>query len=190
MTARFRAALLLSVLIGLTPLVTGCGLAGSIEHTTSNGPRVPAAANTGETQGTIPAAAAEEAAPSRPSVTAQQAITRYAALYINWTYRTLAARDAQLAAIAVSDARRAELQAAAQVKRDSTLKRGHIYNHGTVVAVSQAIGGPQGEYVVVTREQTGGDQEYAGLQAAFHVTLATVQAVTGGWGVSEWRPQS
>jgi hypothetical protein len=188
MTARSRAVLLLAVLLGLTPLITGCGLAGGIEHTTSNAASAPAQANPGETQGTIPVVA--ESAPARPSATAQQALTRYAALYINWTYRTLVARDAQLAAIAVSGARAVELQAAAQAKRDFALQRGRIYNRGVVVSVSQAIGGAPDEWVLVTREQTGGNQEYAGLQAAFHVTLATAQAVPGGWAVAEWHPQS
>ncbi len=190
MRARLRAVLLLAALIGITPLATGCGLAGSIAHNSRPPQGTPAATNPGESQGTIPAAAGEEPAPARPAATPQQAIVAYATLYINWTYQTLAAHERTLAAMAVGDARLAERQAVAQTQRDSRIQQGGIYNRGTVVGVSPAAGGSPGEYVVVTREETGGDQEYAGLQAAFHVTLATVQKVTGGWAVVEWQPQS
>jgi hypothetical protein len=189
MRARLRAVLLLAGLIGITPLAAGCGLAGGIERGSR---RVSAApqANPGENQGTIPASAGEAAPPPRPAATPEQAVSAYAALYINWTYRTLPAHETTLAAMAVGDARLAERQAAAQARRNSRIQQGAIYNRGTVVGVSPAAGGNPREYVVVTREETGGDQEYAGLQAAFHVTLATVQAVPGGWAVLEWRPQS
>lgn len=190
MRARLRAVLLLAALIGITPLAAGCGLAGNIERSSRPAQGTPAAANPGESQGTIPASAGEGPAPARPATTPQQAIVAYATLYINWTYQTLAAHERTLAAMAVGDARLAELQAAAQAQRDSRIQQGGIYNRGTVVGVSPAAGGSPGEYMVVTREETGGDQEYAGLQAAFHVTLATVQTVPGGWAVVEWRPQS
>ena len=190
MRARLRAALLLVALIGITPLAAGCGLAGAVERGSRRGSVAPAQANPGESQGTIPASAGEGAPPLRPAATPGQAIAAYAALYINWTYQTLEAHETALAAMAVGDARLAERQAAAQARRDSRIQQGGIYNRGTVVGVSPAAGGSPREYVVVTREETGGDQEYAGLQAAFHVTLATVQAVPGGWAVVEWRPQS
>jgi hypothetical protein len=189
MQARIRAVLLLVALIGIAPLAAGCGLAGGIERSSRRTSATPAQANPGESEGTVPAAA-EAAPPQRPAATAEQALAAFASLYINWTYRTLPAHETTLAAMAVGDARLAEREAAAQARRDSRIQQGGIYNRGTVVAVSPAAGGAPGEYVVVTREETGGDQEYAGLQAAFHVTLATVQAVPGGWAVVEWRPQS
>lgn len=190
MRARIRAVLLLVALIGISPLAAGCGLAGGIERRSRRASVAPAQANPGESEGTVPAAAADAAPPQRPAATAEQALAAFASLYINWTYRTLPAHETTLAAMAVGDARLAEREAAAQARRDSRIQQGGIYNRGTVVAVSPAAGGAPGEYVVVTREETGGDQEYAGLQAAFHVTLATVQAVPGGWAVVEWRPQS
>jgi hypothetical protein len=116
-------------------------------------------------------------------------VERFANQYINWSYATLASDERRLAAESVGEARLVETQAQAQTVRDVPLRRNHIYNRGTVVAVSPANGGTANEWVVVTREQTGGDEEYAGLNAAFHVTLATVQRVSGGWTLSAWRPQ-
>ena len=107
MRARLRAVLLLAGLIGITPLAAGCGLAGGIER----GSRVsvaPAEANPGENQGTIPASAGEGEPPPRPAATPEQAVSVFAALYINWTYRTLPAHETTLAAMAVGDARLAE----------------------------------------------------------------------------------
>ncbi len=191
MTARARLLLSLALLAGITPLLCGCGLAGAIKHhhpQAADSP--PPQANPGEPLGTLPAGTEAEQAPTRPASTPEQAITQFAALYINWTYQTLPTHERALAAIAVGDARLAERQAAAAAQRDRTLQHGHIYNRGSVIAVSRVIGASPGQYAVITREQTGGNQEYAGLQAAFHITLATVAPVTGGWAVEQWQPQA
>jgi hypothetical protein len=190
MTAEARMVLLLTLLIGVSPLLTGCGLAGTLDKQTGPSGGLPAAGNPGEQQGTVPAGESEERAPRSPAGSPGAALERFASLYINWTYSTLAAQERRLAQIAVGEARLAERQAAATAGRDTALRNGRIYNRGTVVAVGPLLGGGPGRYVVVTREETGGDEEYAGLQAAFHVTLATVGAVAGGWVVSEWQPQS
>jgi hypothetical protein len=190
MTARARVVLSLALLTGIAPLLCGCGLAGAINHNARRAAGPPPQANPGEPQGTLPAGAEAEQTPRRPASTPEQAITQFAALYINWTYHALPAHERQLAAIAVGDARLAERQAATTAQRDTTLQQGHIYNQGSVIAVSRVIGGSPGQYAVITREQTGGDEEYAGLQAAFHITLATVAAVRGGWAVEQWQPQS
>lgn len=189
MTATFRSLLILAVLIGLLPLLTGCGLAGGTAGSASTSVAAPEAANPGETQGTVPADA-REPAPVSPASTPQVAIVRFAGLYINWSYHNLAERERQLARMSVGDARQAESQAAASAQRDTALVKGGIYNRGSVITISPVIGGQPGEYGVITREETGGDEEYAGLQAAFHVTLATVQRVDRGWTVREWQPQS
>jgi len=190
MTTRTRVLLSLALLVGIAPLLCGCGFAGAIGHNARRAAGPPAQANPGEPQGMLPAGADAEQAPRRPASTPEQAITQFAALYVNWTYHTLPAHERQLATIAVGDARLAERQAAAAAQRDTTLQQGHIYNQGNVIAVSRVIGGSPGQYAVVTREQTGGDQEYAGLQAAFHITLATVAAVPEGYAVEQWQPQS
>lgn len=188
MTAGQRNALTAAALIGLMGPLSGCGLAGSIGKT-STATQAPPAANPGEPKGTIPPGATS-VQPVNPAASPENAITRFARLYINWSYRNLAAHERQLAHLADGDARLAESQAAASAERDRTLQQGRIYNRGTVISVAAAIGGPPNQYTVVTREETGGNPEYAGLQAAFHVTLATVQHLNAGWVVNEWQPQS
>jgi len=188
MTARHRTALTVTGLIGLVLLLTGCGLAGGIGGTPAT-TQTPEAANPGEQQGTIPPGQ-QTSQPVNPAASPDAAIMRFASLYINWTYRDLAEHERQLAASAVGDARLAESQAGASAERDRDLQQGHIYNRGSVISVAAVIGGAPGQYTVVTREETGGNPEYAGLQAAFHVTFATVQQLRTGWAIREWQPQS
>jgi hypothetical protein len=147
----------------------------------------PQQANPGEREGTTPKQ--RQASPAAPSASPRSAVERFAAAYINWSYRTLAADQQHLAASAVGEARAGELQARQQTERDSALARGRVFNAGRVVAVAQVNGAPADEWVCVTREQTGGEGEFAALAAAYHVTLATVGRVPGGWAVSSWQPE-
>jgi hypothetical protein len=186
MTGRHRTILTVTALLAVTLLLSGCGL---WRKNPPAGAFPPPQANPGEQQGTIPAGQPSSAAVN-PASTPDTAILRFGEFYINWSYRNIAAHERQLAASAVGDARLAESQAAASAERDLDLRQGDIFNRGTVVSVAAAIGGAAEEYTVVTREETGGNPEYAGLQAAFHVTLATVQKLHAGWAVSEWLPQS
>jgi hypothetical protein len=135
------------------------------------------------------APAASLQAPHLLAATPQAALSAYAETYINWSFQTLGSQQLQLAAMSVGAARLSERQAAAASASDSTIARGHIYNSGQVVSVG-ADATRVGGWVVVTREHTGGSEQYQGLPRAYHVTLARLAVVPGGWAVSEWLPQS
>lgn len=187
MRAAARRYLILAVLIGVVPFLSACGLAATNNSASSGGQVSTSPANPGERPGTVPASA-RKAPPSDPASSPQQAVERFATAYINWTFRSLASDQAHLAASAVGEARESEEQARAQTSRDTPLRRAEIYNQGVIVAIAPLRGGSSDEWVIDTREQTGGDSEYSGLQAAFHITLAAVERVQGGWAVSVWRP--
>jgi hypothetical protein len=174
----------LAVVILTAPLLAGCGLARSsppTEHLSARTPTSP-----GEREGIAPAQ--PQSAPVSPAASPRQAVERFAEGYINWSYRTLASDQQRLASSAVGEARASELQARQQTERDTALTRGRVFNSGSVVTAAPASG-TRDVWACVTREQTGGEGEYAALAAAYHVTLATVARVPGGWAVSAWQPE-
>lgn len=122
------------------------------------------------------------------SATPTAALAAFASLYVNWSYRDLAAEQRALAGMSVGAARAAELQAAATSASDSTLGRARIANHGTIVSIAPDRD-LDGAWVLVTREQTSGSGDYEGLPPAYHVTVARVERLTGGYAVREWLPQ-
>lgn len=144
--------------------------------------------NPGEPPAPAPSAPAAQA-PADVQATPAKAITEFAELYVNWTYQNLTAHQRMLATMAVGPARLAEQQAAASSEADTTITHGHIYNSGQVVSIAPDASRP-GAWVLVTHEQTGGDTEYAGLPAAYHVTLAQLAHVPGGFSISQWLPQN
>jgi hypothetical protein len=126
------------------------------------------------------------------AASAVAAIERFAAAYINWSARTVAAQMRALAGQCVGQARTAMALAAAGAAGDYELQRGGVANHGTVEAVAR-LRGHRNEYVVVTRELTTATATgmYEGLRPAWHVTLASVTPTSGGrWVLSGWQPQS
>ena len=128
-------------------------------------------------------------APASVRSTPAGAITQFATLYVNWTWRTLAAHERELAALSVGPARLSEQQAAAAAIGDSTIAQTRVYNSGQIISIARSRTNAK-QWVVVTREQTGGNSQYDGLQASYHVTLAELaQLKNGGWTVSEWLPQ-
>ena len=141
----------------------------------------------------------EPAAPAPPSPSAQapaavqptptKALEAFAQLYVNWSYRTLSANQRTLAGMSVGAARLSERQAAASSQHDTTIARGHIWNGGQVVSIARDLTRADA-WVIVTHEQTGGNTQYEGLPAAYHVTIARLANVPGGYAVEEWLPQS
>jgi hypothetical protein len=146
-----------------------------------------------------PGNAGEPAAPKPPALTAQHptdlqttpagALAAFARLYVNWSYRTLTTSQQTLAAMAVGPARLAEQQAAAATAADSTIARGQVWNHGQIVSIAPDETHPE-LWVIVTREQTGGSNDYQGLPAAYHVTLAQLAHLPHGYAVNQWQPQT
>jgi hypothetical protein len=182
--------------------IAGCGISNPYQHTagstastststptsTASSPAANPAQNPGEPPAPPPPAPASQA-PASVRSTPAGAITQFATLYMNWTWRTLAANERKLAALSVGPARLSEQQAAAAAVGDSTIAQSRVVNSGQIISIAPSRTNPT-QWVVVTREQTGGNSQYDGLQASYHVTLAELaQLKNGGWTVSEWLPQ-
>ena len=144
--------------------------------------------NPGEPPAPAPPAPAAQA-PAGVQPTPAKALAAFSELYTNWTYRTLGSNQRTLAAMSVGAARLAEQQAAASSRADTTITRGHIYNSGQIISIARDLARPD-MWAVVTREQTGGDTQYEGLSATYHVTLAQLARVSSGYAVSQWLPQN
>jgi hypothetical protein len=145
-----------------------------------------------ERGGTLPdaaQAAQKKLVSGAAAVTPQAALERYTNLDINWTAKTVASIQDQLAAMSVGQARAQALQAAASYGNDSTLQSSQVANAGTVVAIAPGQGSAAGWWVIVTRETTTGQGDYAGLPATDHVTDAQVEHTHHGFVVSAWSPQ-
>jgi hypothetical protein len=184
----------------LKGLIAACLLAGAVAVALAGcaNPDAPGAGqrtkpgagvqNAGEPPAPPPAAPTAQS-PADVQPTPAMALALFAGLYVNWSYRTITSRQQTLAAISVGGARLSEQQAAAASRADTTISRGRIWNHGQIVSIAPDIVQP-GAWVIVTREQTGGDSDYEGLPAAYHVTLAQLAQVPRGWAVRQWLPQS
>ena len=61
-----------------------------------------------------------------PQATPRGSILRFARVYANWSYRSLAREQALLASMSVGAARLAERQAAASTRADGTLARARV----------------------------------------------------------------
>jgi hypothetical protein len=144
--------------------------------------------NAGEPPAPAPPTPAAQA-PAEVQPTPVKALAAFAELYVNWTYRTLSTDQRTLAAMSVAAARLAERQAAASSQADTTIARGHIWNSGQILSIAPDRARAN-MWVIVTHEQTGGDTQYEGLPASYHVTLAQLARVPDGYAVSQWLPQS
>lgn len=183
--SRHRPLALLAVSLALALTADGCR-----DPDAEAGTHPPAASpqNPGEPQAPPPPSSPGQP-PAELKPTPTRALAAFAGLYVNWSYQTLAATQRTLAAISIGSARQAEQQAAAASAGDPTIRQGAIHNSGQVLSVAPDLT-TAGLWIIVTREQTGGNTQYEGLPASYHVTLARLARVDGGYAVSEWLPQS
>lgn len=170
-------------------LVSGCGLTDPYSASSSNraAPGTTVTIAAGEHDGPAappPATVGAGAAEASPAA----ALSRYARLYVNWSWATVAADERRLATLSVGQAHAQALAAAARPER--MLARYRVRNEGEVVAIAAGRGVERGRWVVVSDERTSGDGPYEGLPARSHVTWATVQRTGSGWVVSGWYPGS
>jgi len=145
-----------------------------------------------EQGGTIPPAArrAEDGlGAGAASPTPQRALTRFADLYMNWTPQSLRGHQLELAKISIDGARLAAQQSAAQAQGATAVGQNAVSNSGEVVSLSQGSAGASGYWVIVTDEQTRGNDSYRDLPARVHVTYARVRHIAGGWVIAAWEPQ-
>ncbi len=190
-------AVLIAIALG------GCGLTDPYHSSTARTSTTAPVATTSapadwrdpapERGGTIPTQAQAEqhrlaSGAARP--TPQAALTRYAALYLNWDADRVIGLQRQLASISLGQARAQALQAAASASRDPQLTASHLANRGHVVAVAPGQDNAAGEWVIVTSEQTSGEADYQGLPQTLHIIYAQLTSTSRGWVVSEWAPQN
>jgi hypothetical protein len=146
-----------------------------------------------ERGGTIPAparAAQNKLAIGATSRSPEAALERYAELYVNWRAADVSARQRELASISLGQARAQALQAAASAAGDTQLVKSHVANSGTVVAMTRGHGPAAGDWVIVTREQTTGQGDYAELPPTLHVIYAQLTATPKGWVVIRWQAKN
>jgi hypothetical protein len=147
-----------------------------------------------QTTGTYPTAPPPSATTSPATgglgPTPKAALTHFGRLYTNWTAKTVAGQYQSLSRRSVGQAARSLAQTARQARDNSELLRDGVTNRGTIESIAPRRGHPNA-YIIVTRETTGAASgAYDGLTPAYHVTLAQVQQVAGGWTVSAWQLQS
>jgi len=146
-----------------------------------------------ERGGTIPAtaqSAEDSVSHAGVSSTPTVALRRYALAYINWRASDLQARERQLAAMSIGDAKLTAQQEAAAHSGAAALNANHVANSGQVIAIAPGEGPETSQWVIVTLEHTTGTGAYAGLPPGPHVTFAQVRHMDGGWAVSAWNPVS
>lgn len=155
--------------------------------------RAPAGDPPSERNGTVPrsgATAEIRSSPGSAELSPKEALRRYALTYTNWHATDLYAHERALAALAIGPARLAADQTAASGSITASLAEHHVVNKGVVLSITTGEGPANGQWVVVTQEQTIGTGPYAGLPPGPHVTFAKTKRFDRGWFVFEWSPQS
>ena len=180
----------------LTAIVAlgGCGISDPYSHASTTttlaatrrppAPDRPTAQNTGEPPAPPPPTAAEPGAErARSDAGTGDPAVRAALRQLDVADAPdTSARSSPRSASAppVSPSNRPPPQPAATARSPAT----HVYNRGQIVSIAPSRTQP-GEWVIVTREQTGGNAQYDGLQPSWHVTLAELAHLPNGyWTVS------
>jgi hypothetical protein len=144
-----------------------------------------------ERHGTVPEGiASEENRSGSLAATPQAALLRYALTYTNWRASSLSVVERRLVSLAVGAAKLTAEQTAASNSVAAELADDHVQNKGVVLAITPAQGPADGQWVVVTQEQTTGTGPYAGLPPALHVILARTERLNHGWVISGWTPRT
>lgn len=185
--------ILVACAFGLGLGLSGCAaLSAPAAHTdpaTTRNARTPTKLATAQATHEYPSPPPRQRAPG--ALSAVQAISIFATVYINWNAGDVSSDMRRLAAASIGQARSAMELAAAHTAGDYELGRGGIANRGTVEAVAPLAGQPN-QFVVVTREATTATatNAYQGLRPAWHVTIATVARLGAGqWVISGWQPE-
>jgi hypothetical protein len=197
-----RAAITLVALLVAGELAGCAGIANpyqpaSTATKTTSKPTAPAPADSGdptpERNGSVPGhhqGVIDSLGAGAGRTSPKAALARYAELYVNWTVAGVAANQRKLAAISLGQARAQALQAAASLANDPELTKSAVSNTGSVVAIAPGQNAATGLWVVVTREQTIGTGDYAGLPPTLHVIYAHLTRTTNGWVVTRWQPEN
>lgn len=177
----------LILLLAICASLSGCAVPSS----PSPPPQQASAVAHAQTTHELATPAPRQSVSGRGAATPEQAVRRFARAYINWTADSVGRDMSRLAAASIGQARSALQLAAAQTAGDYELKHGGIANSGTVEAVAPLPTG-RNQYLVVTRESTtaAADAAYQGLRPAWHVAIATVARLQGGWVLSGWQPET
>lgn len=171
--------------LGVVGILAGCGITN---------PYTPHAATHRATT-TTPAATPSNRIPTTVAPGPSGAVAllrRYTALSINWTSHTLAARQRQLARLAVGGARAQAIQTAASYATDSSLQRSRVGDRGQITSIAAGQGPRRGWWVITTQETTTGTGDYQHLPSQAHVYDAQLTHTHNHHrlAVSTWSPQS
>ena len=188
-------------LIAAGAAIAGCGISNPYQHTASTTTSTSTPTSTASSPAAEPGAEPRRATRS-PAASPGKPGARERAEHARG--RDRAVRDA-VHQLDVADARRSSARARGAQRRarpplraagrrgrqpaTARSRRAASTTAGRSSASPPAARNPK-QWVIVTREQTGGNSQYDGLQASYHVTLAELaQLNNGGWTVSEWLPQ-
>ncbi len=183
--------------------VSGCGVSPTTSGPSSLGRAFAAASSPpgavatsigdppAERHGTVPQSLTSmEDTPSVLAPSPQVALLRYALLYTNWQAASLPTVERRLASLAVGPARLTAEQIAASSGAVDELAAHHVQNKGIVLAIAAGRGPAQGQWIVVTQEESTGAGPYTGLPPTLHVTLASTEHLDRGWVISGWTPRT